>query len=158
MKKPIRNLLILASITIAGIIGLDAALAVKPSMPDPREGDPDPVRPQPGDPEFHRTPLAPSFDERQEAYLQWLLPQVTPDDRGGVWMDVGKLEAGGQHVNPAALQAALDFVNARQDPSDFTLNGLVRLYYLNADNGKLTGQQKTDIQEALLNFKYWLAL
>ncbi len=156
MKKPIRNILILASIAAVAAIGLDAVLAVKPGMPAPRAGDPDPARPQPGDPEFHRTPLAPSFEERQAAYLQWLLPQVTPDDRGGVWMDIGKLEAGGQQINPAALQAALDFVNARQDPSDFTLNGLVRLYYLNADNGKLTNSQKTAIQAALLNFKYWL--
>ncbi len=141
---------------LVGGIVFDLVFAVKPAGPPDREGEQTPARPQSQDDPFHVQPLAETFDARQALYLKWLLPQDTPDERGGVWMDVGKLAAGAQTINPLALQAALDFVNQRQDPSDFYLTALIRLYYLNAGSGRLTPEQEQAIEDALLNFKYWL--
>jgi hypothetical protein len=141
---------------VVGALVFDLVFAVKPAGPPLREGEPSPARPQPGDDPFLVEPLADTFDARRALYLQWLLPQHTPDDRGGVWMDVGKLAAGAQAINPLAFQDALDFVNQRQDPSDFNLTSLIRLYYLNAGSGRLTSEQERAIQDALLHYKYWL--
>jgi hypothetical protein len=72
-----------------------------------------------------------------------------------VWTDSARLDAGASKATAAALQEGLDFVNARKDPSDFTLNGLVRLYYLHAGQGKLSQRQEEAIRRAMLDFKYW---
>jgi len=141
---------------VAGAFAFDRAFAVKPEIPTDREGDPQPERPQPGDEPFHIEPIAPTLEERRQLYYDWVLTQPTSDDRGGVWTDIVKLEAGTESINPASFQAALDFVNNREDPSDFYLTALIRLYYLNHGNGKLTSEQETAIEDAILNTKYWL--
>jgi len=134
----------------------DRAAAVHPGMPPVRQGDPEPRQPVPGVETFHTTPLAASFAERQQMYRDWVSQQATPDDRGGVWTDIVKLSNGADQIHPAAFQAALDFVNARQDPADFTFNALIRLYYLFQGSGKLTPEQESAIREAILDWKYWL--
>jgi hypothetical protein len=96
------------------------------------------VRPTSADEPFARIPIAATFEERRQMYLDWVLSQPTPDDRGGVWTDIVKLEAGAGGINPLAFQAALDFVNNREDPSDFAMTSLLRLYLMQAGSGKLT--------------------
>jgi hypothetical protein len=155
-KKPTMILLIILSIILVSALAFDRFFAVKPEMPIGREGDPSPARPQSGDEPFHETPIASTFAERCQLYFVWVLTQPTSDERGGVWTDVVKLEAGAESINPVAFQAALDHVNAREDPSDFTLTSLIRLYYLNRGNGKLTPEQEVAIEETFLNDKYWL--
>ncbi|MFN2152573.1 MAG: hypothetical protein ACK2T5_13300, partial [Anaerolineales bacterium] len=105
---------------------------------------------------FHIKPIAPTFEDRRQRYYDWVLTQPTSDERGGVWTDVVKLEAGAESVNPVALQAALDHVDAREDPSDFTLTSLIRLYYLNHGNGKLSPEQEISIEKTFLGDMYWL--
>ena len=73
-----------------------------------------------------------------------------------MWTDIVKLEAGAEGINPVSFQAALDFVNNREDPSDFAMTSLVRLYLMNAGTGKLTLEQKAAIKDAILNWKFWL--
>ena len=130
-------LIVIVMLIILGIV-FDSVAAVKPSMPPLREGDPEPVRPTDADTPFSKTPIAPTFDQRRQMYFDWVLTQPTSDDRGGVWTDIVKLQAGAEGINPAAFQAALDFVNNREDPSDFAMTSLVRLYLLNVSTGKLT--------------------
>jgi len=156
MSKKSVGLIILFVIILVGILAFDRVFAVQPEWPVGREGEPSPTRPQPGDEPFHKTPIAPTLAERRQHYYDWVLPQPTSDERGGVWTDIVKLEAGAESLNPLAFQAALEHVNAREDPSDFTLTSLIRLYYLNQGNGKLTPDQEAAIEETLLNDKYWL--
>lgn len=154
--KSYRFWVVLLVILVIGGIVFDQITAVKPAMPPPREGEPEPTRPIARDELFSKTPIAPTFAERRQMYFDWVLSQPTSDERGGVWADIVKLEADAGSVNPAALQAALDFVNAREDPSDFAMTSLVRLYLLNAGTGKLTAEQETAIKDAILNWKFWL--
>jgi hypothetical protein len=148
--------IILILVLIVSVLVFDMVFSVKPEMPVGRDGDPEPTRPQLDDEPFHIDPIASSFEERRQLYYDWVLTQPTAEDRGGVWTDIVKLEAGNEYINPASFQAAIDFVNNREDPSDFYLTALVRLYYLNQGNGKLTPEQETAIQDAMLNTKYWL--
>jgi hypothetical protein len=137
------------------LLVIDQITAVHPSYPAARQGSAVPVRPQPGDVEFSTRPIAPTYPQRVAAYLRWLVEQPTPDERGGVWVDAGKLAGGAREINPLALADALAFVNAHKDPSDFTVAGLVRLYYLPQSKEILTTDQVQAIKTSLLNNKYW---
>ncbi len=148
-------LILLAAFMIAAL-AVDQLTATRPEYPA-RSGDPIPTRPQAGDSPFVRTPLAPTYEARRQMYLDWLVTQPTPNERGGVWADIAKLAADpATKINVKALQDALDFVNARQDPSDFNMASLVRLYYLYRGTGILTADQEQALKNAMLNYKYWL--
>ena len=154
--KRYRFWIVLLIVILVGGIVFDSIAAVKPAMPPIREGEPEPARPTASDEPFHETPIAPTFAERRQMYLDWVLTQPTSDERGGVWTDIVKLEAGTESINPVALQDALNFVNNREDPSDFAMTSLVRLYLLNVSTGKLTIAQEAAIKDAILNWKFWL--
>ncbi len=155
MKRYRFWIVLLVVVLIGGVI-FDSVAAVKPSMPPLREGNPEPAQPTLADTPFSKIPIARTFADRRQMYFDWVMTQPTSDERGGVWTDIIKLEAGAEEINPIAFQAALDFVNHREDPSDFALTSLVRLYLLNVGTGKLTPEQDTAIKEALLNWKFWL--
>jgi len=155
MRKHRRFLFFLAVILVGAIL-FDLFVAVRPEMPPLREGDPEPARPTAADTPFNKMPIAPTFSERRQLYYDWVLTQPTSDDRGGVWTDIVKLEAGAESINPASFQAALDFVNNREDPSDFYMTALLRLYLMNAGTRKLMPDQETAIKDAILNWKFWL--
>lgn len=140
---------------LLAIFVIDAVSVTKPAPPPARGGNPVPTRPQAADVVLQDPSLPPVYAERRAAYLRWLLEQPTPDERGGVWVDAGKLAAGAKEINPRALEDALAFVNAHKDPSDFTVAGLVRLFYLPESRSVLTASQSQAVKEALLNFKYW---
>jgi hypothetical protein len=155
MKKMYIWIIVLAALVLVGI-AVSLLNATRPQYPI-RTGDPQPRRPKPDDPPFFRTPLAPTYAARRQAYLDWLLTQPTPDERGGVWADIAKLTADPTTpINTKALQDALDFVNSRKDPSDFNMASLVRLYYLYRGTGILTEAQEQALRDAMLNCKYWL--
>jgi hypothetical protein len=157
MKKPVKALFAASLLVVAGAFVFDQLFAVRAVLPPVRSGDPVPARPAPGDAPFHHTPFAPTWDARRAAFLDWVSQQPTPDERGGVWVDIAKLAFDPQtQVNPAALQDSLDFVNSEQDTADFHLAGLIRLYYLQADSGALTKKQVSEITRTFLRHKYWL--
>jgi hypothetical protein len=155
MKKNRKWLIALISLVILGLI-VDQLTVTRPEYPV-REGDPVPRRPQADDDPFVREPIAPTYEARRQAYLEWLLTQPTPDERGGVWADIAKLAADpSTQINEKALQDALDYVNSRQDPSDFNMASLVRLYYLYHGTGAMTQVQEQALKDCMLNWKYWL--
>lgn len=141
---------------LAGGFYAENTLATRPSWPAAREGEPQPVRPQPGDEPFRREPIAPSFAERRQLFLDFAASQPTPEERGGIWNDLARLENGAVRLSAPALEAALAFVDAREDTADFTLAGLVRLHYKYAGTRALTPEQAARLRATLLNFKYWL--
>lgn len=156
-REFIQNFLMVVSGGALGWLGLDWATVSKPGLPRANFEHPERRRPHPGDAPFSRTPIAATYGERRQMYLDWVVKQATPNDKKGVLLDLIKLEAGAINT-PAdnALKDALDFVNARRDPSDFTVAALVRLYYLHRDDGKLTPEQASTVRKALLDYKYGL--
>ena len=149
--------LIIALVLVASVaIIIDQVTLVRPAWPEARQGDPIPNRPEPGDPVFNREPLAPTFEERRQMFLRFLSAQPTSEERGGLWTELGKLAAGAGSIDPRPLQAAIDFVNERNDTADFYMAGLVRLYYQYAGTGVPTPDQEAAIRDCMVNFKYWL--
>lgn len=154
VKKRMLGLVLILAL-VAGVVVVYAVTGVRPEWPNAREGDPVPRSPSPDDPPFYRTPIAEPFEARRNLYLAWVAEQETSASRGGIWTDIAKLELDPQMpISDAALQEALDFVNARHDTADFVMAGLMRLYHKHGD--KIRPEQKGSIEEAVLNFKYWL--
>lgn len=153
-RRLINGILLLAIVSAA--LYTENYFAVKPAWPPARTGDPQPARPQPGDTPFATQPLAPTYAERRQMYLDAISALPTPAERGGIFTDLIKLENGGRSVSAAALEEALAFVDAREDTADFTMAGLIRLYYKNAQRGVLSAEQSERLKQSILNFKYWL--
>lgn len=143
---------------VAGAIvffAVDRMTQTGTDLPGPRRGDAETVHPSAR--EFSRTPIARTYAERRRMFLEWAARRPTPNDRGGIFDDMVKLEQGAiAKPSPVALKLAVDFVNAREDPSDFALSGLIRLYYLHHADGKLGPEQREAIRRALLDYKYAL--
>ena len=139
------------------VIIVNLATTVKPEWPEARAGDSIPAKPAADDPPFNTVPFADTYQERREAFLEWVSELETPNSRGGVWTDLAKLEYNpNTPINQNALEDALAHVNSREDTADFTMSSLVRLYYKHAGRGILTQEQEANIKQAMLDFKYWL--
>ena len=131
--------------------------ATKPGWPPQRFDYPAIRHPQPGDPPFSKSLIAATYAERRRIYLAWATQYPTPNESGGVMTDLLKLETGAiKTVSGSALNHAIDFMNSRKDPADFTVAYLVRLYYLHHDDGALTSTQEAALRKGLLGYKYGL--
>lgn len=144
------------ALVAAGGITLDQVTVVRPEWPPAREGDPVPPRPDPSDPPFHKTPIAATFEERRELYLEWAAAQPTPEGRNAIWAEIVKLEAGPGPIDDGHLQWCLQFVDERNDCADFVVAGLLRLYFKHAGSEKVLPHQREDIERTLLDWQYWL--
>jgi SAM-dependent methyltransferase len=142
---------------LAAWIMIDPLTPTKPAWP-PLRFDYSPARhPEPGDPPFSKAPIAATYEERRRMYMDWASRRPTSNERGGIMMDLVKLEAGAaKTVSTVPFDDALDFMKARQDPADFTVSYLVRLYYLHHGDGALTAAQSAALRQGLLAYKYAL--
>jgi len=61
----------------------------------------------------------------------------------------------GDEVNDDSIINSLDRIYARQDCCDFTMNGLIRMLYLNLEKDMLAKDTKDKIADSLGNAKYW---
>jgi hypothetical protein len=55
-----------------------------------------------------------------------------------------------------AIQASLDEIVNREDTADFGLNAILRMLYFDRANPALPDALRTDMENAVINFKYWL--
>ena len=155
MSKIWIALLIILGLVILGLVIWDQTTAVKPAWPEPRTSEPIPPRPQPDDPPFHTEPFAETYEERSQAYLEWAATLEMPETRGGMYINMAQMSIDPDvMVADAPLQDALNHVNERNDTADFATSGLMRLYYGFPDH--LTPAQTEAIEDAFINFKYWL--
>lgn len=142
------------AVSIMGVI-VKRSCHVEEEFPSPRYGEEDPRRPQEGDPVFHRTPFETDFEKRKEIYLDWLSDQPTPNgSRDAIWTELAKIENGQDHFPDDTFEDLLEFVDERNDCADFTLAGLIRLYY--SYSQVLTDEQRTSLNKTILGFQYWL--
>jgi len=151
-----RNFLIKTGAAVAAIAAGSPTIACGGSHPAAKVkfNYPESRRPGKEDTPFSKTPIASTYAERKQMFLDWASKRPTPKTRGGVFNDLIKLEAGTIKTPSAeALNEALTF---QRDTSDFTVAGLVRLYYLHHDDSLLTPVQRDQIRKVLLDYKYAL--
>jgi len=98
-----------------------------------------------------------SYEEPRRLYLEYCAAKAEnsrPNSAQGIFSQIPRL-ALGFPLDEEYLKGAIDFVCSNKDASDFTVGGLVRILYLYPNSSLVSERQKKDIEECLLDFKYW---
>ncbi|MEO1268808.1 MAG: hypothetical protein AAFX99_11965, partial [Myxococcota bacterium] len=117
------------------------------------DAEPDTVVEPPPDPEGAQ-PIAieasQGYLDRRAAYL---------DDcstHPGIYAQCCVVAAGGDNFNDEAIDEAIERLRVRRDTADFRANGLIRMLYLDNATGALGDARRARIEQAMLDFKYWI--
>ena len=96
-----------------------------------------------------------SYEDRVAEYLDYC---VHADSLGsaGLFTQIARMELGEGPLDPCVIESKLDFINQRNDTSDFYMAGLIRILYQYADSPLLDEQLLDAIIECVINFKYWI--
>jgi hypothetical protein len=94
------------------------------------------------------------FDERRRLYLEYCAAQ-SPGGRTGFFSQIARLELGRQPVDEAPVREALAVIDRREDCSDFSVAGLLRILYKYRESPLISRRLINDIEACLLRFKYW---
>ncbi|MBN1642555.1 MAG: hypothetical protein JXA09_15075 [Anaerolineae bacterium] len=95
-----------------------------------------------------------TFDTRRARYLAYCAAQA-PGERTGFFSQIARLALGEGALDEAPFTEALAFIDARQDCSDFTVAGLLRILYLYRASPLIAPTLLEAIEERVLGFKYW---
>ena len=95
------------------------------------------------------------YDERVAAFLEMT---VHGDSLGGpgLYTQVARMELNEGPLDPGVIESSLDFINRREDCSDFHVAALLRMLLGYGDSPLLGDSLKAAIEETVLNFKYWI--
>ena len=93
-----------------------------------------------------------SFEERRLEYLE----HCAADSGGNTYTQIAKMELGLGPIYEGGIDADVEFVNSREDCSDFKMQGLLRLLYQYGENPLLSEEVKSLVRACVLDFKYWI--
>jgi hypothetical protein len=108
----------------------------------------------------------PDFEARRDAYRDQARGSPAPANNKAVWHELLRMTAGGE-PDPGVFEAALDFIDARQDCADFVLHGILRLLYQfgtflegrttagGRTGDQLPGEVFARARRSVLGFKYF---
>lgn len=117
-----------------------------------------PSTPQPDS--FSDQPFLPDYESRRAAFFEHILKNPAPANTKPAWHELARLAAGGT-PHEGILHAALDFIDARKDCSDFVLHGILRLLFQESRGQRaetshlLSTHLFTKAKRTILNFKYF---
>ena len=77
---------------------------------------------------FSEEPFLPDYESRRQAFFEHILQNPAPENTKAAWHELARLAAGGV-PHEGIFHAALDFIDARKDCSDFVLHGILRMLY-----------------------------
>jgi hypothetical protein len=112
---------------------------------------------------FSEEPFLPDYASRRQAFFETILRNPAPENTKPAWHELARLAAGGR-PHEGIFQAALDFIDARKDCSDFVLHGFLRLLLGSAQGDQaaysIPAERLTDgllarVKQTILNFKYF---
>jgi hypothetical protein len=111
---------------------------------DDDDSDPgDPIEPTAG------------YLSRQAEYLTYCNDNNGPG-QGGLHGQVCRAYTSAGTFNEEAITEKLDMINNREDTADFYLTSIIRLLLIDRENPTLPDPLKTEMENAVLDFKYWL--
>jgi hypothetical protein len=111
---------------------------------------------------FSPEPFLPDYESRRAAFFEHILKNPAPANTKPAWHELARLAAGGT-PHEGIFHAALDFIDARKDCSDFLLHGILRLLYMfdirysniRPSNIELSNSLLERAHATILNFKYF---
>ena len=151
MSLPPRRSLLLLSVLLVLATGCD----------DDPEGDDDTTASDDDDDTLDDGPYSEipleataSYQARQAEYLQYCHDNNGPDS-GGMHGQVCRVALGSE-VYPDAITSSCEKVDAREDCADFSMASMLRVLYLDRANGSLDPAVRQQLEEHVLDFKYWI--
>lgn len=90
-----------------------------------------------------------NFTERKELYLN------AANKSSGLYAQCAKVFLNETDFNQVKINESIDKINNRKDCSDFDMNGLLRMMYLDRGKYNIPSDLNTSIKNSILNFKYW---
>ena len=102
---------------------------------------------------FWSTPQG-TFESRREAFLNYYSSYKAGHQLYSVFRQASRAAAG-LPVEKEGMQDVLDIIRSNHDCNDFTLNGLLRMVYLDEQQDYIPEAMKPDIKACILDFKYW---
>ncbi len=112
---------------------------------------------------FSETPFLSDYEARRRAFFAHVLKNPAPANTKPAWHELARLAAG-EAPHEGVFEAALDFIDARNDCADFVLHGILRLshqFLQPAGQGHapapvaLSPQLQARIRQTILSFKYF---
>ena len=107
---------------------------------------------------FSDQPFLPDYDSRRAAFFEHILKNPAPANTKPAWHELARLAAGGT-PHEGIFHAALDFIDARKDCSDFVLLGILRLLESREQRVETSHLLSNDLlsraRQSVLNFKYF---
>lgn len=132
-------------------------------MPAPREPEPPDMRlhvrsaPPPGYPReaasWSPGSAGADFASRRQAFLEMCLHSPAPANLKAPYYELARLAMGGT-AHEGILDAALDYIDARQDCADFIIHAILRLLYQFRE-ASLSPALWARCRATVLGFKYW---
>jgi len=98
---------------------------------------------------------SPEYLSRKAQYLVYCNDNNGPGS-GGIYGQACRAYTGAGTFNEVVIQSALDKINNREDCSDFAMNGILRILYLDRRNPTLPDALRDSMNDTVLNFMYWL--
>jgi hypothetical protein len=105
---------------------------------------------------FSDQQFLPDYESRRRAFFEHILRNPAPANTKPAWHELARLAAGGT-PHEGVFHAALVFIDARKDCSDFVLHGILRLLASREldTNHLLTTDLLSRAKLTILNFKYF---
>jgi len=95
------------------------------------------------------------FDERRRLYLEYCAAAPARGGRVGFFSQIARLELGRGPLDEAPIREALAIIDRREDCSDFSIAGLLRILYKYSRSPLVSARLIADIEACLLRFRYW---
>lgn len=106
-----------------------------------------------GKDDYWHTPQS-NPEERKELFLQFYAEHGKKDGLTGIFNQIARI-AVQQPVESEPMRRALAVIRSNRDCNDFTLNGLLRLLYMDREKPVITDSLRKAAEACVLDFKYW---
>lgn len=97
-----------------------------------------------------------TYKDRKQNYLQYAAKYAKNGDKSlqHIFPQIARA-ALGQRLNVDSIRKSLNIIYSNTDCNDFTMNGLLRLSYMNKEKAIFDECIKKEVEECILDFKYW---
>ncbi len=110
------------------------------------------AQPVPSD-EFYHTARG-TYEERKEQFLDYCVKYGERGQRVGIFTQMARLMSG-LPTEDTLVQDAIDKIRSNWDCNDFSLNGLLRMAYMEKEKPQLSPAMAQKMENCILDFKYW---
>ena len=93
-------------------------------------------------------------EERKEIFLQYYAEHGRKDFLTGIFNQIARV-AIGQPMEDEPTYKAIALVRSNRDCNDFSINGMLRLLYMDREKTVIPAHLKKEIEACVLDFKYW---